>query len=168
MYYSLYTLFSHVQYNRYLRPFPPIYYMSVSHIFQYNTASLHMGYNSYVHHYMYTRPFLLFLLSTRVLYCISIFPCVYVTAVESLQSHFILTMSHWSSELPVCIPPWGTQVLSPAGYLFETESLLLTLSRYTAVYPGAPVFFILLFIYYISYTMFSLSLMDKLTLYLST
>jgi hypothetical protein len=26
------------------------------------------------------------------------------TTVESLQSHFILTMSHWSSGLPVCFP----------------------------------------------------------------
>jgi hypothetical protein len=30
--------------------------------------------------------------------------------VESLQSHFILTMSHWSSGLPVCFPSQGTWV----------------------------------------------------------
>ncbi len=30
--------------------------------------------------------------------------------VESLQSHFILTMSHWSSGPPVCIPSQGTRV----------------------------------------------------------
>jgi hypothetical protein len=33
--------------------------------------------------------------------------------VESLQSHFILTMSHWSSGLPVCFPSQGTQVQIP-------------------------------------------------------
>jgi hypothetical protein len=36
--------------------------------------------------------------------------------VESLQSHFILTMSHWSSGLPVCFPSQGTQVQIPKGY----------------------------------------------------
>jgi hypothetical protein len=30
--------------------------------------------------------------------------------VESLQSHFILNMSHWSSGLPVCFPSQRTQV----------------------------------------------------------
>ncbi len=50
--------------------------------------------------------------------------------VESLQSHFILTMSHWSSGLPVCYPPQGTQVQIPRGYLCETGILLLALSRY--------------------------------------
>jgi hypothetical protein len=34
-------------------------------------------------------------------------------AVESLQSHFILTMSHWSSGLPVCFPSKGTRVQIP-------------------------------------------------------
>jgi hypothetical protein len=33
-----------------------------------------------------------------------------IVPVESLQSHFILTMSHWSSGLPVCFPSQGTQV----------------------------------------------------------
>ncbi len=33
--------------------------------------------------------------------------------VENLQSHFILTMSHWSSGLPVCFPSQGTQVQMP-------------------------------------------------------
>jgi hypothetical protein len=37
--------------------------------------------------------------------------------VESLQSHIILTMSHWSSGLPVCFPPQGTQVQIPRGVL---------------------------------------------------
>ncbi len=37
--------------------------------------------------------------------------------VESLQSHFILTMSHWSSGLPVCFPSQGTQVQIPRGVL---------------------------------------------------
>ncbi len=36
---------------------------------------------------------------------------------ESLQSHFILTMSHWSSGLPVCFPSQGTQVQIPKGVL---------------------------------------------------
>ncbi len=35
--------------------------------------------------------------------------------VESLQSHLILTMSHWSSGLPVCFPSQGTQVQIPRG-----------------------------------------------------
>jgi hypothetical protein len=35
--------------------------------------------------------------------------------VESLQSHFILTMSHWSSGLPICFLSQGTQVQIPWG-----------------------------------------------------
>jgi hypothetical protein len=50
--------------------------------------------------------------------------------VESLQSHFIHTMSHWSSGLPVCFLSWGTLVQSPGRYLCETRILLLALSRY--------------------------------------
>jgi hypothetical protein len=50
--------------------------------------------------------------------------------VEILQSHFILTMSHWSSGLPVCFPPQGTQVQIPWGDLCETGILLLALSHY--------------------------------------
>jgi hypothetical protein len=38
-------------------------------------------------------------------------------SVESMQSHFILTMSHWSSGLPVCFPSQGTQVQIPWGVL---------------------------------------------------
>ncbi len=53
-----------------------------------------------------------------------------VASVESLQSHMILTMSHWSSGLPVCFPPQGTQVQITWGYLCETGILLLALSRY--------------------------------------
>jgi hypothetical protein len=40
-----------------------------------------------------------------------------MTCVESLQSQFILTMSHWSSGLPVCFPSQGTQVQIPRGVL---------------------------------------------------
>ncbi len=57
----------------------------------------------------------------------------YITLVESLQSHMILTMSHWSSGLPVCFLPKGTQVQIPWGDLCETGILLLALSRYTLV-----------------------------------
>ncbi len=49
---------------------------------------------------------------------------------ESLQSHFIVTMSQWSSRLPVCFPSQGTRVLNPWGDLRETRILLLALSRY--------------------------------------
>jgi hypothetical protein len=42
----------------------------------------------------------------------------------------ILTMSHWSSGLPVCFPPQGSQVPIPWGDLCETGILLLALSRY--------------------------------------
>ncbi len=52
---------------------------------------------------------------------------------ESLQSHMILTMSHWFSGLPVCFPPQGTQVQIPWGDLCETGILLLALSGYTTV-----------------------------------
>jgi hypothetical protein len=37
--------------------------------------------------------------------------------VESLQSRFIHTMSHWSSGLPVCFLSWGTWVQIPRGIL---------------------------------------------------
>jgi hypothetical protein len=37
--------------------------------------------------------------------------------VQSLQSHFILTMSHWSTGLPVCFPSQGTGVRIPWGVL---------------------------------------------------
>jgi hypothetical protein len=53
-----------------------------------------------------------------------------VWTVESLQSHFVLTMSHWSSGLPVCLPSQGTRVQIPWGYLCETGILLLVLSCY--------------------------------------
>ncbi len=39
------------------------------------------------------------------------------TAVESLQSYFIVTISHWSSRLPVCFPSQGTPVQIPPGLL---------------------------------------------------
>jgi hypothetical protein len=50
--------------------------------------------------------------------------------VESLQSHMILTMSHWSSGLTLCFPSQGTWVQFPWGDLYETGILLLALSRY--------------------------------------
>ncbi len=50
--------------------------------------------------------------------------------VESLLSHFILTMSHWSSGLPVCFASQGTQVQIPRGDLCETGILLLAMTRY--------------------------------------
>ncbi len=37
--------------------------------------------------------------------------------VESLQSHFILTMSHWFSGLTLCFPSQGTWVQIPLGVL---------------------------------------------------
>jgi hypothetical protein len=37
--------------------------------------------------------------------------------VETLQSHFILTMSHWFSGLPICFPSQGTRVQIPWGVL---------------------------------------------------
>ncbi len=37
--------------------------------------------------------------------------------VESLQSHFIHTMSHWSCGLPDCFPSWRTWVQIPRGVL---------------------------------------------------
>ncbi len=36
---------------------------------------------------------------------------------KSLQSHLILTMSHWFSGLPVCFPSQGTRVQIPWGVL---------------------------------------------------
>ncbi len=53
--------------------------------------------------------------------------------VESLQSHFILTMSHWSSGLPVCFSSQGTWVQNPWGDLSETGILLLPLSCYNVL-----------------------------------
>jgi hypothetical protein len=49
---------------------------------------------------------------------------------ESLQSHFIHTMSHRSSGLPVCFPSWRTRVQTPGGLLIWTGILLLGLSCY--------------------------------------
>jgi hypothetical protein len=46
--------------------------------------------------------------------------------VVSLQSHMILTMSHWSSGQPVCFLSQETQVQIPC----KTGILLLALSRY--------------------------------------
>ncbi len=50
-------------------------------------------------------------------------------AVESLQSHSILTMSHWSSGLPVCFPSQETQVQIPKGVLvWNRDSLVSVVS----------------------------------------
>jgi hypothetical protein len=48
----------------------------------------------------------------------------------ALWRAFILTMSHWSSGLPVSFPSQGPRFKSPGGYLCETGILLLVLSRY--------------------------------------
>ncbi len=48
-----------------------------------------------------------------------------LSPVESLQSHFVLTMSHWSSGLPVCFLPQGTQVQIPWGVLMWNRDSLL-------------------------------------------
>jgi hypothetical protein len=49
---------------------------------------------------------------------------------KSLQSHFILTMSHWSNGLPFASRLKGPRFNSPGGYLCETGILLLAVSRY--------------------------------------
>jgi hypothetical protein len=56
-----------------------------------------------------------------------------VDFVESLQSHFILTMSHWSSSLPVCFPSQGTQVQIPRGVLVWNRDSPVSGSRYIGV-----------------------------------
>ncbi len=51
--------------------------------------------------------------------------------VESLQSHMILTMSHWSSRLTCLLPATRVTGSNPlGGYLCETGILLLAMSRY--------------------------------------
>jgi hypothetical protein len=45
----------------------------------------------------------------------------YHVNMESLQSHFILTMSHWSRGLPVCFPSQGTRVQIPRGVLMWNQ-----------------------------------------------
>ncbi len=61
--------------------------------------------------------------------------------VESLQSHMILTVSHWSSGLPVCFPSQGTQVQIPWGDLCEIGILLLALARFwKMIFRGIPEF----------------------------
>jgi hypothetical protein len=54
--------------------------------------------------------------------------------VETLQSHMILTMSHWSSGLPVYFPPQGTQVQIPWGVLMwnrDSPVSVVSLQYYT-------------------------------------
>jgi hypothetical protein len=52
-------------------------------------------------------------------------------SVESLLSHTILTMSHWSSGLTCLLPFTRDPGSNPlGGYLCETGILLLALSRY--------------------------------------
>ncbi len=48
----------------------------------------------------------------------SIFFC---QVVESLQSHFILTMFHWSSGLTLCFPSQGTWIQIPWGVLMWNQ-----------------------------------------------
>jgi hypothetical protein len=60
--------------------------------------------------------------------------------VENLPSHFIHTMSHWSSGLPVCFPSRGTRVQYPGGYLCEIKILLLALSCYRGFHPIVLIF----------------------------
>jgi hypothetical protein len=55
---------------------------------------------------------------------------IHVT-VESLQSHMILTMSHWSSGLTCLLPATRVTGSNPqGGYLCETGILLLAMSHY--------------------------------------
>ncbi len=57
--------------------------------------------------------------------------------VESLQSHMILTMSHWSSGLTCLHPVTSDPGSNPlGGYLCETGILLLALSRYNTNLNG--------------------------------
>ncbi len=50
---------------------------------------------------------------------------------ESLQSLFILTMSHWSSGLPICFQSQGTGIQIPWGILTVCETrILLAVSHY--------------------------------------
>jgi hypothetical protein len=61
--------------------------------------------------------------------------------VESLQSHYILTMSHWSSEQPVCFPSQGTQVQIPWGVLVWNRDSLVGLTS-THIQLGWTLYFI--------------------------
>jgi hypothetical protein len=54
--------------------------------------------------------------------------------VESLQSHMILTMSHWSSGLTCLLPATRVTGPNPLGDLCETGILLLALSRYKSLF----------------------------------
>ncbi len=55
----------------------------------------------------------------------------YFSIVESLQSHMILTMSHWSSGLTCLLPTTRVTGSNPlGGYLCGTGILPLALSRY--------------------------------------
>ncbi len=54
---------------------------------------------------------------------ISIYIFFFLYTVESLQSHFILTMSHLSSELPVCFMSQGTRVqISWGVFMWNRDS----------------------------------------------
>jgi hypothetical protein len=52
--------------------------------------------------------------SRRRWYIMEVYICMLV---ESLQSHCIHTMCHWSSGLPVCFPSQRTRVQNPRGVL---------------------------------------------------
>jgi hypothetical protein len=56
---------------------------------------------------------------------------------QSLQSHMILNMSHWSSGLTCLLPATRVTGSNPlGGYLCETGILLLMLSRYKLTVSG--------------------------------
>ncbi len=65
----------------------------------------------------------LFHVTLKDFFCICVYLLQYKVStqysgfVESLQSHYIHTMSHWSRGLPVCFPSWGSQIQIPRGIL---------------------------------------------------
>jgi hypothetical protein len=64
---------------------------------------------------------------------------VCIVHLVEMQSHFILTMSHWSSGLPVCFPSQGTQVQNPRGVLmWNRDSPVSDVSLQPAIQLVAP------------------------------
>ncbi len=62
-----------------------------------------------------------------------------VSRVECLQSHFICTMSHWSSGLTLCFPSQGTWVLIPGGvFMWNRDAPVSDVSLHSNPYalPG--------------------------------
>jgi hypothetical protein len=68
--------------------------------------------------------------SIHILYVLYVLTRDKQHVVQILQSHFILSMSHWSSGLPVSFSSWGIQVQTPGGYLYKTGILMLAISSY--------------------------------------